>query len=93
MKNKLTETKLRPSISLTRHLISAVLCLAVISLICSRASAQNLFVTDGATIYQSTPDAVRTTFASGLSRAFGLTFDSEGKLFVVNHDNSSSGKF
>jgi len=92
MKNKLTETKLRPGIGPTRHLISGVLCLAVISLICPRASAQNLFMTDGATIYQFTPDAVRTTFASGLSRAFGLTFDSEGNLFVVNHDNSSSGQ-
>ena len=92
MKNKQTETKLRPGIGPTRHLISGVLCLAVISLICARASAQNLFMTDGATIYQFTPDAVRTTFASGLSRAFGLTFDSEGNLFVVNHDNSSSGQ-
>src|SRR5207247_9601286 len=40
MKNKQTETKLRSDIGLARHLISGVLCLAVISLICSSASAQ-----------------------------------------------------
>ena len=46
MKNKLTETKLRPGIGSTRHLISGVLCLAVISLICSaRVGAE--FVYDG----------------------------------------------
>src|SRR5207249_1486254 len=40
MKNKETEKKLRSDIGLTRHLISGVLCLAVIGLICSSASAQ-----------------------------------------------------
>ena len=40
MKNKQTETKLRSGVGLTRHLISWVLCLAVIRLICSSASAQ-----------------------------------------------------
>src|SRR5947209_2135952 len=40
MKNKQTETKLRSDIGLARHLISRVLCLALISLICSSASAQ-----------------------------------------------------
>src|SRR5207247_1367355 len=40
MKNKQTETKLRSDIGLARHLISGVLCLAVISLICSSASGQ-----------------------------------------------------
>src|SRR5438094_9543317 len=40
MKNKQAETKLRSDIGLARHLISGVLCLAVISLICSSASAQ-----------------------------------------------------
>ena len=43
MKNKQTETKSRCGFGLTRHLIGGVLCLAVISLICSSASAQNLF--------------------------------------------------
>ena len=43
MKNKQTERKSRSGFGLTRHLIGGVLCLAVISLICSSASAQNLF--------------------------------------------------
>ena len=43
MKKKQTETKSRSGFGLTRHLIGGVLCLAVISLICSSASAQNLF--------------------------------------------------
>jgi hypothetical protein len=40
MKNKQTETKLKPTLGLTRYLIGGVLCLVVISLICSSASAQ-----------------------------------------------------
>ena len=46
MKKKQTETKSRSGFGLTRHLIGGVLCLAVISLICSSASAQNLFAVD-----------------------------------------------
>ena len=40
MKNKQTETKLKPILGLTRHLASGVLYLTVISLICSSALAQ-----------------------------------------------------
>src|SRR6266516_7831152 len=74
MKNKQTETKSRSGISLTRHLISGVLCLAVISLICARASAQNLFVSDFdfqgnyGIIDEFTPNG---TFASGLNDPAG----------------------
>ena len=67
MKNKQTERKLRPSIGLTSHLISGVPCLAVISLFCARASAQNLFATDYLSIDEFTPDGVQSTFASGLN--------------------------
>jgi sugar lactone lactonase YvrE len=92
MKDKLTETKLRSGIGLTRHLISGVLCLAVISLICSSASAQNLFAvgvdptTGGVNgnIDEFTPNGVRTTFASGLAVPDGLAFDSAGNLFVAD---------
>ena len=84
MRNKLTETRLKPSISRTRHLISGVLCLAVISLICARASAQNLFVSDfdclgNGIIDEFTPNGVRNTFASGLNDPAGLAFDKAGK--------------
>ena len=86
MKNNLTERKLRSGIGRTRHLISGVLCLAVISLICARASAQNLFVSvrdaGGGKIFEFTPDGVQSTFASGLNPG-ALAFDSAGNLFVV----------
>src|SRR5678815_2021154 len=94
MKNKRTERKLRPSIGLTRHLIGGVLCLAVISLICSSAPAQNLFVRDSGVvggsgaIYKLTPNGVRSIFASGLNGSdggfYGLAFDKAGNLFATN---------
>src|SRR6266496_2074951 len=86
MKNKLTETKLRSGIGLTRHLIGGVLCLAAISLICSSASAQNLFAVDPANgnIDEFTPNGVRSTFASGLFYPGALAFDGAGNLFVVD---------
>jgi len=90
MKNKLTERKLKPNIGLTRHLISGLLCLAVIGLICARASAQNLFVSgsdaSGDKIFEFTPDGVQSTFASGLSNPIGLAFDRAGNLFVGDGD-------
>src|SRR6266496_3589030 len=84
MKNKLTETKLRSGIGLTRHLIGGVLCLAAISLICSSASAQNLFAVDPANgnIDEFTPNGVRSTFASGSIYPVGLAFDKAGNLFA-----------
>jgi sugar lactone lactonase YvrE len=84
MKNKLTETKLKSGISLTRHLISGLLCLAVISLICVRASAQNLFATNYLSIDEFTPNGVGSTFASGLNNPLGLAFDRAGNLFVAD---------
>ena len=71
MKNKQT-TKSRSALGLTRHLLSGVLCLAVIGLICSSASAQNLFVSDSVhgnygNIDEFTPNGVRSTFASGFN--------------------------
>jgi len=82
--------KLRFGLGLTRHLISGVLCFAVISLICARASAQNLFVSvtdpSGNKIFEFTPDGEQSTFASGLSNPEGLAFDSAGNLFVGDGD-------
>src|SRR5438874_3631892 len=84
MKNKQTEKKLRSGIGLRRHLISGVLCLAVISLICARASAQNLFATDYLSIAEFTPNGVQSIFASGLNNPLGLAFDRAGNLFVAD---------
>ena len=84
MKKKQTETKSRSGFGLTRHLISGVLCLAVISLICARASAQNLFAVDVTSIDEFTPNGVRSTFASGLNNPQGLAFDRAGNLFVAD---------
>src|SRR5947208_16715466 len=84
MNNKLTERKLRPRIGLTRHLIGGVLCLAAISLICARASAQNLFATDYLSIDEFTPNGVRSIFASSLNNPLGLAFDRAGNLFVAD---------
>ena len=92
MRNKLTERELRPSFGLTRDLISGILCLAVISLICARASAQNLFAVDPANgnIDEFTPNGVPSTFASGSIYPVGLAFDQAGNLFV-GWANAGSG--
>jgi sugar lactone lactonase YvrE len=86
MKNKKTETKSRSGFGPTRHLISGVLCLAIISLICSSASAQNLFAVDldNGNIDEFTPNGVRSTVAFGLNYPAGLAFDQAGNLFVAD---------
>src|SRR5438128_4778074 len=89
MKNKQTEARLRSGIGLTRHLINGVLCLAALSLICARASAQNLFATDYLSIDEFTPNGVQSTFASGLNNPLGLTFDKAGNLFVADTGTST----
>ena len=96
MKNKQTETKLRSDIALTRHLISGILCLAVISLICSKAAAQNLFAVDAVqgnygNIDEFTPNGVRSVFASGLTSPFAMAFDSGGNLFVADGGDENAG--
>src|SRR6266496_5683129 len=93
MKKKQTETKSRCGFGLTRHLIGGVMCLAVISLICSRASAQNLFAVDlnNGNIDEFTANGVRSTIAFGLNYPAGLAFDQAGNLFVA--DGSAIDKF
>ena len=101
MKNKHTERKLGPSISLTRHLIGAVLCLTAISPICARASAENLFAVDvnqttgnpNGVIDEFTPNGVRSTFPSGFNDPSALAFDNAGNLFVAGRGSGTIYKF
>ncbi len=100
MKNKQTERKLRSGVGLTRHLIAGVLCLAALSLICARASAQNLFAVDvdstgglNGKIDEFTPNGVRSIFASGLSAPLNMAFDKSGNLFVADEGTGALYKF
>src|SRR6266536_549902 len=92
MKNKLTETKLRAGSGGGQDLIWVVVCLSAKSLICSSASAQNLFAVDPANgnIDEFTPNGVRSPFASGSIYPVGLAFDEAGNLFV-GWANAGSG--
>src|SRR5437763_9608543 len=71
----------------------------LISLICARAPAQNLFVSDFdfqgnyGIIDEFTPNGVRSTFASGLNDPAGLAFDQAGNLFVAVAGSGAIYKF
>ena len=88
MKNRLTETKFKSALAVAGQLFVSVTCLGAVILICASVSAQNLFVSaqdsGGGKILKFTWDGVRSTFASGLSAPYGLTFDSTGNLFVAD---------
>lgn len=90
MKTNLTETKFKFIIGSTRHLISRVACLGAVMLICSSASAQNVFVSGrdahGGEIYKFTWDGAQSIFASGFIRPLDVAFDSAGNLFVVDYN-------
>jgi sugar lactone lactonase YvrE len=88
MKTKTTETTFESTIDRAGQLISRIACLGVVLLICSSASAQNLFVSGsdakGGEIFKLTWDAKQNIFASGLGDPWDLAFDGAGNLFVVD---------
>src|SRR5437016_5198621 len=84
MKNELTKTTFKSALDEACYLFGRAICLGALSLVCSSAPAQNLFVSSdaaGGNIYEFTPNGVRSTFASGLAGA--LAVDSAGNLFVT----------
>ena len=87
MKTKLTEIKSKSGFGLARHSFGRLLCLGAVILICSSASAQNLFVSgsdaNGGKIFKFTWDGVQSIFASGLDDPHALAFDGAGNLFVA----------
>ncbi len=90
MKTKLTENKFISAPRFANRLFSRIACLGAVILICTSASAQNLFVsgTDsrGGEIFKFTWDAKQSIFASGLTAPLDLAFDSAGNLFVVDYE-------
>src|SRR5215510_5406206 len=90
MKTKPIKTKFKAAIGRAGQLFSRAACLGAVILICSSASAQNLFVsgTDahGGEIYKFTWDGKQSIFASGLYKPLGMAFDNAGNLFVVDYE-------
>src|SRR5262245_4406530 len=92
MKDRQTKAKPDSAFHAAGHLIQKVVCLGAIVLICTNASAQNLFMSDGYSglqhnlghIYKFTPRRAVSTFASGLDGPEGLAFDIAGNLYVTS---------
>jgi len=90
MKAKLTETKFKSAFGRVGQLFSRVVWLGAAILICSGASAQNMFVSGrdarGGEIFQFTWDGVQSIFASGLYKPWDMAFDGAGNLFFVDYE-------
>jgi DNA-binding beta-propeller fold protein YncE len=89
MKTKLTESKFKSALGLAGRLFSRAACLGAVFLICSSASAQNLFVSGrgagGGEIFKFTWDGRQSIFASGLYKPWDAAFDNAGNLFFVDY--------
>ena len=95
MKAKLTETKFKSALGRAGQLFSIVACLGAAILICSGASAQNMFVSGndprGGEIFKFSWDGKQSIFASGLYKPSDLAFDSAGNLFFVDYEIVGDG--
>ena len=95
MKTKLTETKnFKHRRSGIAHFLNRMICAGAVILICSSASAENLFVSGNkpynchegcGVIYKITWDGLESIFASDLTDPLAVAFDGAGNLFVVDH--------
>src|SRR5262245_44226567 len=89
MKTKLRDTKSKSPISRIGQLFSRLACLGAVIVICSTASAQNLFVSGrddrGGEIFKFTWDARESVFTSGLYKPWDIAFDTAGNLFFVDY--------
>jgi sugar lactone lactonase YvrE len=88
MKAKVTEAKFRSAHGRIGQFFSMVAFGAAI-LICSSASAQNLFVSGrdagGGEMFKFTWDGGQSIFASGLYKPWDVAIDSAGDVFVVDY--------
>lgn len=94
MKAKVTETKFKSAFGRAGKLFSAAVFLGAAILICSGASAQNMFVSGTGygpgekitrgEIFKFSWDGMQSIFASGLNSPGDLAVDSTGNLFVVD---------
>jgi len=95
MKTKLPETIFKSAVDVAAQSFNRIACLGVVILICSGASAQNLFVSgtdaNGGEIFKFTWDGRQSIFASGLYRPSDLTFDTAGNLFFMDYEILESG--
>jgi len=95
MKTNLTKTNFKSTIGWAGQSLSRIACLGAVILICSGASAQNLFVSGhdarGGEIYKFTWDGRESIFASELYRPRCVAFDSAGNLFFVDYEILNDG--
>ena len=88
MKTKLTKLNWQRAFKRAGNFISMATLGAAI-LICSSASAQNLFVSgrdaNGGEIFKFTWDGRQSIYVSGLYQPSALAFDGTGNLFVVDY--------
>ena len=90
MKTKLTEIRSKSAFGLASRLVRGIAALGAVILICTTASAQNLFVSGsdghGGAIFRFTWDGGQSIFASALTDPWDVAFDGAGNLYVVDYD-------
>jgi hypothetical protein len=90
MKTRVTEIKFTSVAAKAGQLFQSLVCLAAVLLICSSATAQNMFVSGrdagGGEIFKFSWDGKQSVFASGFYKPWDVTVDSTGNVFVVDYE-------